>query len=151
MREVIKEFFYGKSEKRESKFTRSTWEVEPARMDLLRPIMDKRFNSLFSDDYTRVKYKLKGFDLVERKQLAYMPEYKFFKRYYKIFKDDLEEFKQQVLVGRISEYTLDLLTYVSILNISYYPNGRYDRWIPDEMIVNKQYKLKLIEKNLLEG
>lgn len=151
MCEVIKEFFYGKPEKCESKPTRSTLVVEPARMDLLRPIMDKRFNSLFSDDYTRVKYKLKGFDLEELKRLAYMPEYKFFKRYYKIFKDDLEEFKQQVLLGRISEYTLDLLTYVSILNIKYYPNGRYDRWIPDEMIVNRQYELKLIEKNLLEG
>lgn len=117
----------------------------------LQTLLDKRFNTLDSSEYTRVKYKLKGFDTSELKSLSLLPERLFFQEYYDMLEEPLQEFRRQVEVGRISEFTHDLLKYVSLCSYGAYPNGRYERWIPDEMICNGNYKLVKIKKNLLEG
>lgn len=148
MIKMIREFLYGKEEEEKKKEIY----IEVRYEDTLRKILDKRFNSLFIEDYMRVRYIIKNLSDEYLKHLAYMPEEKFFGRYFIAIKEDLEEFRRQVLCGRISKYTHDLLKYVAMCNISYYPNGRYDSYYSaDECIDRGCYKLEKIKKNLLEG
>lgn len=118
----------------------------------LEAIMDKRFNTLVTDDYLRVKYKLKGCSDDDLKYLSIMAKAHFFPLWYFKIRDDLDEFSKQVRVGRISDYTHDLLKYVAACNYSCYPNGRYNSYYEDdEIIYYGKYTLEPIEKNLLEG
>ena len=119
--------------------------------DMLLSILRKRYETLDSSDYIRVKYKLDGFSNSELKTLSLLPEPLFFGKHVEKISNSLEEFKAQVQIGRISKYTYDILKYVAICNVAAYPNGRYDIRIPDQMICDRQYKLIPIEKNLLEG
>lgn len=118
----------------------------------LEAIMDKRFNTLVTDDYLRVKYKLKGCSDDDLKSLSIMPKAHFFPLWYFKIRDDLDEFSRQVRAGRISDYTHDLLKYVATCNYNCYPNGRYNSYYEDdEIIYYGKYTLEPIEKNLLEG
>lgn len=145
---MIREFFCGKEEEEEEKeiYTEIRYE------DTLHQILDKRFNNLFIEDYMRVRYIIKNLSDEYLRRLAYMPQEKFFGRYFIDIKEDLEEFRRQVLCGRISKYTHDLLKYVAMCNISYYPNGRYNSYYEaDECIDRGYYKLEKVKKNLIEG
>lgn len=149
---MIREFLYGKEEEEKKKEKKKEIYIKIRYEDTLHKILDKRFNNLFIKDYMRVRYIIKNLSDEYLKCLAYMPEDKFFGRYFIDIKEDLEEFRRQVLCGRISKYTHDLLKYVAMCNISYYPNGRYNSdYEADECIDRGCYKLEKIKKNLLEG
>ena len=120
--------------------------------DKLISILDKRFNAIETlSDYTKVKYTL-DIGISKLTHLAHMPEPKFFGEYYEAVKKDLEEYKQQLLANRVSEYTIALATFVALCNYHRYPNGRYSSsYEADEIMVYNKYKLTPVEPNLLEG
>ena len=120
--------------------------------DKLISILDKRFNTIETlYNYTKVKY-ISDIGISKLKHLAYMPEPKFFGEYYEIVKEDLEEYKKQLLANKVSEYTVELATFVSLCNYHRYPNGRYSSsYEADEIMVYNKYKLTPIEPNLFEG